>query len=82
MQVTTPPVEFDHPYDGPVIERVLSLEDARQLCESLGNGLVDGCAVIRTQDRTCIIVVPLDGPDPIIAHYEQHEIAHCNGWRH
>ena len=29
MQVTLPPLKYDHPYDGVVIERVLLLAEAR-----------------------------------------------------
>ena len=36
--VTLPPPRYDHPYPGQVIERVLPLDEARRLCEQLGNG--------------------------------------------
>ena len=45
MQVTAPPERYDHPYrDGPVIEKLLTLEETRKLCTAIGVGQVDGCA--------------------------------------
>ena len=83
LTVTPPPEQFDHPYrGGPLVEYRLPLEQAREMCGAMGYELiVDDCSAIRIKDNTCVIVVPVDGPDPVIAHYERHEIAHCNGWR-
>ena len=82
MQVTLPPERYDHPYrDGPVIEKLLTLEEVRKLCESIGVGRYDACAgFIELQDgrRACFIVLPTDGFDTVEA-YRRHELAHCAG---
>lgn len=78
--VTLPPPQYDH-YSGPIIERRLSLEEARKFCASIGI-TADGCAgYINLQDgsKICLIVVPLDGFDTIEA-YIRHEKGHCAGW--
>ena len=83
MQVTVPPLRFDHPYDGPVIERILPLEEVRKLCIYIGVRPADGCAGYVTMSdgtKACFIVLPTDGPDPNIENYRRHEMAHCNGW--
>ena len=84
MQVTVPPERYDHPYrDGPVIERLLTLEEVHKLCTAIGVGQVDGCAGYVTMSdgtKACFIVLPTDGPDPDLDRYRRHETAHCNGW--
>ena len=83
MQVTVPPPEYDHAYNGPVLEKVLPLAEARALCEQIGVGRYDGCAgfiTLNDGSRACFIVLPTDGPDPNIENYRRHETAHCNGW--
>ena len=84
MQVIAPPERYDHPYrDGPVVERVLPLDEARKLCTAIGVGQVDGCAGYVTMSdgtKACFVVLPVDGPDPNLDNYRRHEIAHCNGW--
>jgi len=82
MQVTVPPLKYDHPFDGQVIERVLPLEEARKLCADIGIN-ADGCAGYVTMSdgtKACFVVLPVDGPDPDVDHYHRHELAHCNGW--
>ena len=82
--VLAPPPRYDHPYrDGPVIEKLLTLEETRKLCTSIGVGQVDGCAGYVTMSdgtKACFIVLPTDGPDPDLDRYRRHETAHCNGW--
>ena len=84
MQVTLPPLQYDHPYPGQVIERVLPLAEARSYCQQIGVGQFDGCAgyvTLQDGNRACFIVLPdQDAPDPIIDHYRRHEVGHCNGW--
>jgi hypothetical protein len=58
MQVTLPPLKYDHPYDGVVIERVLLLAEARSYCQQIGVGYVDACAgFVTMQDgsRSCLV---------------------------
>jgi hypothetical protein len=82
--VTLPPAQYDHAYPGPVIERILPLDEARKFCEQIGVGQFDGCAgYVTLQDgsKACFIILPdQDAPDPIIDHYRRHEVGHCNGW--
>ena len=83
MQVTAPPPQYDHPYPGQVIERVLPLAEARSYCQQIGVGPFDGCAGYVTMSdgsKACFVVLPEGGPDENIDHYRHHEIAHCNGW--
>lgn len=78
--VLDPPVYFAHPYNGPVIERVLPLPQARAACAKRGVH-ADACSWV-SQGR-CYIIIPSKGaPVRNIAAYRRHEIAHCNGWDH
>ena len=83
MQITVPPERYDHPYrDGPVIEKLLTLEEVRKLCTAIGVGPFDGCAGYVTMSdgsRACYIVLPIDGFDTVAA-YRRHELGHCDGW--
>ena len=80
--VTLPPLKYDHAYSGTVIERVLPLEEARQVCANIVIA-ADGCSAFVTGEngaQVCYIVLPLNGPDENIDHYRRHELAHCNVW--
>jgi len=68
-----PPARYDHPYDGPVVEQVLSLAQVREIC-----GYENwGCAWITA--GTCYRVLLSDGPVSV-SFLRRHETAHCNGW--
>ena len=73
-----PPARYNHPYDGPVDERVMSVSEARTLCNSL-DAFPTGVACSWVADGTCHIVLPNDYQAPV-STYRRHEIAHCNGW--
>lgn len=75
--VLEPPPQYAHRYNGPVIERVLPLAEARRICGRMGAG-ADACAWVK--GRTCYIVIPRNGPVRDLASYSRHEMAHCNGW--
>ena len=75
--VLEPPPEYSHPYPGPVIERVLSLAEARRACARMG-ARGDACAWVT--NGKCYIVIPRNGPVRDLHAYRRHEIAHCNGW--
>jgi hypothetical protein len=73
-----PPVQYNHPYDGPVVERVMPVAEVRALCTSVGaSGPFVACAWV--SHGVCHIVLPNDEPAPV-STYRRHEIAHCNGW--
>jgi len=74
-----PPAQYNHPYDGRVDERVMSVAEARTLCNSLDSSPPAGVACAWVSDGTCHIVLPNDYQAPV-STYRRHEIAHCNGW--
>ena len=73
-----PPARYNHPYDGPVVERVMPVAEARALCTSQGAS-PRGVACSWVSDGTCYIVLPSDEQAPV-STYRRHETAHCNGW--
>lgn len=73
-----PPARYNHPYHGPVDERVMPVAEVRTLCTSVGaSGPFVACAWV--SDGVCHIVLPNDERAPV-STYRRHEIAHCNGW--
>ena len=73
-----PPAKYNHPYHGPVDERVMPVAEVRTLCTSVGaSGRFVACAWVSY--GVCHIVLPNDEPAPV-STYRRHEIAHCNGW--
>jgi hypothetical protein len=77
IAVLEPPARYDHRYAGPVIERVLPLGVAREVCAHMG-AAADACSWVT--HHTCYIVIPRDGPVSDLRAYVRHERAHCNGW--
>ena len=73
-----PPAQYNHAYDGPVVERVLPVAEVRALCMSQGAS-PRGVACAWVSYGTCYIVLPNDEHAPV-STYRRHEIAHCNGW--
>jgi hypothetical protein len=73
-----PPAQYNHPYNGQVIERVMPEAEVRSVCLSMGLDLLSvACSSqitapaifsYRTMDRRSV------------STYRRHEIAHCNGW--
>jgi hypothetical protein len=79
LAVLEPPAQYSHRYRGPVIERVIPPNEARQICTRMGAS-ADACSW--NLKGKCYIVIPRDGPAPDLGSYRRHEIAHCNGWSH
>jgi hypothetical protein len=79
IAVAEPPAQYTHRFNGPVIERVLPLAEARRACGRMGVWS-DACAW--TKGGKCYIVIPSNGPVRDLNAYRRHEIAHCNGWDH
>jgi hypothetical protein len=77
IYVLEPPARYNHAYAGPVVERVLPLEEARRACARMGVH-ADACAW--QAKGTCYMVIPHGGPVKDLAAYVRHERAHCNGW--
>jgi hypothetical protein len=74
-----PPVQYNHPYDGPVDEHVMSTAEVRSQCVSMGTSpFIAACSLV-SDDGTCHIILPNDGQAPT-STYRRHETAHCNGW--
>ena len=72
------PEQYNHPYDGRVVERVMPVAEARALCTSQG-ALPRAVACSWVSDGTCYLVLPSDEQAPVSA-YRRHETAHCDGW--
>jgi hypothetical protein len=77
IYVLEPPVRYNHPYSGPVIERVLPLNEARAACARMG-AHSDACSWVAK--NKCFLVIPRNGPVKDLRAYVRHERAHCNGW--
>jgi len=77
LAVLEPPPRYLHPFNGPVIERVLSLSAARRACARMGTR-ADACSWVK--GGKCYIVIPRNGPVRDLHPYRRHELAHCNGW--
>jgi hypothetical protein len=73
-----PPEQYNHPYNGQVVERVVPAAEARTLCMSMGADLL-GVACSWQSNGTCNTILPNDEYAPV-ATFRRHEIAHCNGW--
>ena len=73
IYVLEPPVQYVHRYQGPVIERVLPLSEARKVCASKG-APADACAWI--SNGACHLVIPRNGPVRDRTAYRRHELAH------
>jgi hypothetical protein len=73
-----PPAQYNHPYDGPVVERVMPVAEVRALCTSQGAS-PRGVACSWVSNGTCYMVLPSDEQAPV-STYRRHETAHCNGW--
>ena len=57
--VLEPPNRYVHPYHGQVVERVLPINEARQICAEMG-APADACAW-QSKNR-CFVVIPVNGP--------------------
>jgi hypothetical protein len=73
-----PPAQYNHPYGGRVVERVMPVAEARALCTSQGAS-ARGVACSWVTGGTCYLVLPSDEQAPV-STYRRHETAHCNGW--
>jgi hypothetical protein len=71
-----PPARYNHPYDGQVIEQVMSPAQVAMICVSHG---AFGAACSWKHNGVCHILLP-KGDELLLAFYRRHEMAHCNGW--
>jgi hypothetical protein len=68
--VLEPLAYYVHHYNGPVIERVLPLSEARKACA--GRGVhADACAW--TSNGACHLIIPSNGPVRNRGAYRRHE---------
>jgi hypothetical protein len=73
-----PPAQYNHAYNGQVVERVMPETEVRSVCMSMGlDSLTVACSW--QSNDTCYVVIPNDGQAPVDT-YRRHEIAYCNGW--
>lgn len=78
-----PPVQFDHPYNGMVIEMTMTAEQVAMVCK---NPLAEACTIIGPNfpGDKCFIVIPKVGPGGVSQRTQtllrRHEVGHCNGW--
>ncbi|HVY53959.1 MAG TPA: hypothetical protein VHA13_05510 [Gammaproteobacteria bacterium] len=84
-----PPAFYDHPYNGPVIEQVLPLEEVQQVCQGLrktANPDLKACILFYPNfpGDKCYVIIPKIGIGGVSEGYhkilKRHEIGHCNGW--
>ena len=73
-----PPAQYNRPYNGQVVERIMPVAEVHALCKSKGAS-ARGVACSWLSSGTCYIVLPNDEQAPV-STYRRHEIAHCNGW--
>lgn len=78
-----PPAQYDHPYGGPVIERIVSWDELNKVCPGIEN--LRACTYPpSTPGGTCYVFMPKVGPGGVDQKYwnqlHRHEIGHCNGW--
>jgi hypothetical protein len=79
LDIQQPPAEY-LPYDGPLVEVLRPLWQVQALCRDLGvkdAGTIYGCQL--WPFGGCLIIIA-DLPER--KQIEEHEKAHCNGWRH
>ncbi len=70
-----PPAQYNHAYNGQVVERVMPEAEVRSVCMSMGLDLLTVACSWQSND-TCYVVLPNDGQAPVDT-YRRHEIAHC-----
>jgi hypothetical protein len=73
-----PPAQYNHAYNGQVVERVMPETEVRSVCMLMGLDFLTVACSWQSND-TCYVVIPNDGQAPVDT-YRRHEIAHCNGW--
>jgi hypothetical protein len=82
-----PPKEYDHPYTGPGVLRIIyakSQDEVRQLCPRtvFPKAGAYGCAPSNYEG--CVVVIAPEADVKAVGLWMslliRHEIAHCNGW--
>ena len=73
-----PPAQYNHAYNGQVVERVMPEAKVRSVCMSMGLDFLTVACSWQSND-TCYVVIPDDGQAPVDT-YRRHEIAHLNVW--
>lgn len=82
MTINIPPPHYDHPYSGPVIERVVTAEETERMC---GHDK-QACILFKPNFNgdSCFIILPVVGIGGTSQRAQdilrRHEIGHCNGW--
>jgi hypothetical protein len=82
-QVQLPPAEFDHPFEGVIIYRVVKTADEiGMFCDAGARALA--CAQRSSDGRSCLIIkLPdekIEATGVPVWVVMRHEIGHCNKW--
>lgn len=82
-RVPLPPVKYDHPYKGKLIERNYDPAGVARACKKFGitpprGKKIVACAL--SGMRFCIINMPKKNSESY-SLVKRHELGHCNGWR-
>jgi hypothetical protein len=76
-----PPEEFAGPYEGELTINRVPLAEMGEHCRKLPRVL--GCAHSERYFHSyCTVYIPNDVPERLEAAILEHELGHCNGWRH
>lgn len=80
--ILEPPAIYDHPYSGPVIERIVTAAEVERMC----GGNIQACILFKPNfyGDSCFVVLPVVGRGGTNQRSQnmlrRHEIGHCNGW--
>lgn len=83
--IDLPPEQFDHSYEGPVIEQLMPAQDITGYCRvNTAQACVFGLP--NFPGDKCFVYLPWIGRGGVAKRTQdllrRHEVGHCNGWRH
>ncbi|WP_271621551.1 hypothetical protein [Bradyrhizobium sp. CCBAU 51745] len=88
IDIQSPPPAWIAPAPPGMVELELSLPQIDLLCRTLGAAAAEGKQIFGCSmwgSGGCLIIVPKIGRVSSMedqARVREHEVAHCNGWRH
>lgn len=81
-----PPVRYDHPFPGTLIEERLPRADVLNVCPKLldqfriKGEVTRGCSVLIRPDVCLIVYIDRPYHGTLPEAVRRHEIGHCDGW--